>query len=180
MNASRETGASDLPTSENRTERTPWQKSKRKTRGGLRPYSASASELLCSSRRIRDSSAIDRQNPRCARRQARRLLRRPRRHERAVSSFRRRRACPAQAVHRQGGGDADLLAWIEAHAKFKRQPWEIAAWSDFQSRRPVDSDAETLEDFAGSMRRLHPAREDIKTRFDFLDLDDHCSFGGRA
>ncbi|HEY0947481.1 MAG TPA: DUF5069 domain-containing protein [Opitutaceae bacterium] len=80
----------------------------------------------------------------------------------------------------KGGGDADILAWIEAHAKFKRQPWEIAAWSEFQARRPVDSDSETLEDFAESMRRLHPNREDIKTRFDFLDLDDHCSFGGRA
>lgn len=80
----------------------------------------------------------------------------------------------------KGGGDADILAWVEAHAKFKRQPWEIAAWSEFQSGRPVDSDAETLEDFAGSMRRLRPDREDIKTRFDFLDLDDHCSFGGRA
>ena len=80
----------------------------------------------------------------------------------------------------QGGGDADILAWVEAHGKFKRQPWEIAAWSDYQSRRAVDSDAETLEDFAKAMRRLHPTREDIKTRFDFLDLDDHCSFGGQA
>jgi hypothetical protein len=80
----------------------------------------------------------------------------------------------------KGGGDAEILAWVEAHAKFKRQPWEIAAWSDFQIRRPVDSDAETLEDFAQSMRRLHATREDIKTRFDFLDLDDHCTFGGQA
>jgi hypothetical protein len=48
----------------------------------------------------------------------------------------------------QGGGDADILAWIETHAKSKRHAWEIAAWSDFQARRPVDSDSETLEDFA--------------------------------
>jgi len=80
----------------------------------------------------------------------------------------------------KGGGDAEILAWIEAHAKFKRQPWEITAWSEYQSSRPVDSDAETLEDFAKAMRRLHPDREDIKTRFDFLDLDDYCSFGGQA
>jgi hypothetical protein len=79
-----------------------------------------------------------------------------------------------------GSGDADILSWIEAHAKLKRQPWEIAAWSDFQSRRPVDSDSETLEDFAKAMRRLDANREDIKTRFDFLDLDDYGSFGGRA
>jgi len=80
----------------------------------------------------------------------------------------------------QGGGDAEILAWIEANATIKRQPWEIAAWSDYQTRRAVDSDAETLEDFAQAMRRLHATREDIKTRFDYLDLDDHCSFGGRA
>lgn len=85
-----------------------------------------------------------------------------------------------QRVIAQGGTDADLLAWIEAHAKPRRQPWEIAAWSDFQTRRPVDSDAETLDEFAKSMRRLNANREDIKTRFDFLDLDDYCSFGGRA
>lgn len=80
----------------------------------------------------------------------------------------------------QGRGDADILAWIGAHAKPKRQAWEIAAWSDYQAKRPVDSDAETLEHFAKAMRHLHANREDIKTRFDFLDLDDHCSFGGRA
>ena len=87
------------------------------------------------------------------------------------------------AIKRQiakGGGDAEILAWIEAHAKSKRQPWEIAAWSEYQSTRPVDSDAETLENFAKAMRRLHADREDIKTRFDYLDLDDYCSFGGQA
>jgi hypothetical protein len=80
----------------------------------------------------------------------------------------------------KGGGDAEILSWVEANAKFKRQPWEIAAWSEYQSERPVDSDAETLEDFAKAMRGLHADREDIKTRFDFLDFDDYCSFGGQA
>ncbi|MDB6167088.1 MAG: hypothetical protein JWQ83_2228 [Lacunisphaera sp.] len=80
----------------------------------------------------------------------------------------------------KGGGDAEILAWIEANAKSKRQPWEIAAWSEYQSQRPVDSDAETLEGFAKAMRRLHADdREDIKTRFDFLDFDDYCAFGGK-
>jgi Domain of unknown function (DUF5069) len=80
----------------------------------------------------------------------------------------------------EGLGDAEILEWVNAHAKYQRQPWEIAAWSDYQCKRAVDSDAETLEGFAQSMRRLHPDREDIKTRFDYLDLDDHCSFGGPA
>ncbi len=30
------------------------------------------------------------------------------------------------------------------------------------------------------IERLHSARDDIKTRFDLLDLDDHCHFGGLA
>ena len=79
-----------------------------------------------------------------------------------------------------GGGDAEILAWVEDNAKFKRQPWEIAAWSEYQSKRPVDSDAETLENFAKAMRALSADREDIKTRFDYLDFDDYCSFGGQA
>ncbi len=79
-----------------------------------------------------------------------------------------------------GLGDAEILAWITEHALHPRQPWEIAAWSAYQANRPVDSDAETLEQFAQSMRQLHADREDIKTRFDFLDLDDHCAFGGPA
>jgi hypothetical protein len=87
-----------------------------------------------------------------------------------------------QAIKEQiakGGGDAEILAWVELNAKPKRQPWEIAAWGNYQIHRPVDSDAETLENFAKSMRRLHPDREDITTRFDFLDFDDYCSFGGK-
>src|SRR5580698_7417610 len=38
----------------------------------------------------------------------------------------------------KGGGDGDLLAWISAHAKTPRQPWEIAAWSNYHERRTPD------------------------------------------
>jgi len=79
-----------------------------------------------------------------------------------------------------GAGDWEILAWIQANARQKRSDHEIAAWSEYQRTRVTDSDAETLENFAQSMRRLHPDREDIKTRFDYLDLDDYCSFGGKA
>jgi len=78
-----------------------------------------------------------------------------------------------------GAGDWEILQWIEAHAHPRREPWEIAAWSEYHMRRPVDSDVETLQKFADQMKRHHPDREDIKTRFDWLDFDDYCSFGGR-
>lgn len=80
----------------------------------------------------------------------------------------------------KGMGDGEVLAWVQANSKHKREPWEIAAWSAYHSTRPVDSDAETLERFAKQMTRLGSEREDIKTRFDYLDLDDYCAFGGKA
>jgi hypothetical protein len=80
----------------------------------------------------------------------------------------------------KGGGDGELLAWIQANAKFPRQPWEIAAWSDYHTRRAPDSDAETLADFAQAVGKLTASREDINTWFDLLDLDDYCTFGGKA
>ena len=80
----------------------------------------------------------------------------------------------------KGGGDWETLAWIQANAKHQRQPWEIAAWSEYHLRRTPDSDAETLPEFADEVKKLNPLREDIYTWFDYLDLDDHCSFGGKA
>ena len=80
----------------------------------------------------------------------------------------------------KGASDSDLLAWVQANAKRQRQPWEIAAWSEYHLRRTPDSDAETLPDFAGDVKKLSPTREDIHTWFDLLDLDDYCSFGGKA
>ena len=34
--------------------------------------------------------------------------------------------------------------------------------------------------FAGEVKKFNPLREDINTWFDLLDLDDYCSFGGKA
>jgi len=79
-----------------------------------------------------------------------------------------------------GAGDWEILQWIHAHAQHARSEAEIASWSAYQRGRVIHSDAETLEGFAKSMRRIHAEREDIKTRFDFLDLDDYHSFGGQA
>ena len=80
----------------------------------------------------------------------------------------------------KGAGDGELLAWVQANAKHQRQPWEIAAWSEYHLRRTPDSDAETLSDFADKVKKHSASREDINTWFDLLDLDDHCTFGGKA
>ena len=79
----------------------------------------------------------------------------------------------------QGGGDGDLLAWINANAKTPHQPWEIAAWSNYHELRTPDSDAETITEFAAKVAKFSTTREDVRTWFDLLDIDDYCSFGGK-
>ncbi len=79
-----------------------------------------------------------------------------------------------------GKGDGEILEWIEANATKPREPWEIAQWSQFHETRGVDSDAETLAWYAESIGKLTTTREDIRTIADFLDLDDHVTFGGKA
>jgi hypothetical protein len=85
-----------------------------------------------------------------------------------------------QAEAATGKSDSEMLAWVQANATTLREPWEIAAWSAYHDTRGPDSDAETLGDFAAAVAEHSTTREDIKTWFDLLDLDDHCTFGGRA
>jgi len=77
-----------------------------------------------------------------------------------------------------GKGDADILAWIQAHAKSPRTAAEIAAWSSFMEQR-APSDTESREWYQGEHQRIAPKREDIATWFDLLDLDDYATFGGK-
>ena len=81
---------------------------------------------------------------------------------------------------KKGKGDGEILEWITATTKTKRDAWEIQQWSDYQERRGPDSDAETMQFFAGYVSKLTTAREDVRTWADVLDLDDHCTFGGKA
>ena len=81
---------------------------------------------------------------------------------------------------KKGKGDGEILDWITANAKTKRKEWEIQQWSDYHDRRGPDSDAETLQFFAGYVAKLTKTREDIRTWADVLELDDHCTFGGKA
>jgi hypothetical protein len=79
-----------------------------------------------------------------------------------------------------GKGDGEILEWIQAHSKTPRSPWEIGPWSDFMEKRGLDGDAETLAIFAGYLGKLSKTREDVKTLFEFGELDDYVSFGGKA
>lgn len=80
----------------------------------------------------------------------------------------------------EGLGDGDILAWAQEKAAHKRQPWEIQQWSSYFNERGPDSDAETLAFFTELLGKKTKTREDIKTWFDLLDLDDYASFGGKV
>ena len=79
-----------------------------------------------------------------------------------------------------GKGDGEILAWVNETAKTPRTPWEIEAWSAHFEKRGPDSDAETLADFAAYVGLHTKTREDIKTWFAAVELDDYVSFGGKA
>ena len=78
-----------------------------------------------------------------------------------------------------GAGDWALLLWVNANALPKRAPHEIRAWSAWLETMPV-GEAEDLEWFAAQAKRINPVRTDLQTIMDYLDADDHVSFGGAA
>ena len=78
-----------------------------------------------------------------------------------------------------GKGDGEILAWVQENAPHKRTPWEIQQWSAWLNERGPDGDTETLEFFTKRVGDIHKEREDVRTWFDYLDLDDHVTFGGK-
>jgi uncharacterized protein DUF5069 len=85
-----------------------------------------------------------------------------------------------RAAMEKGLGDGEVLAWIDENAPNKRRPWEIQHWSAWMNERGPDGDTETLEFFTKRVGDISKAREDVRTWFDYLDLDDHVTFGGKA
>jgi hypothetical protein len=78
-----------------------------------------------------------------------------------------------------GHGDGALLAYVLAQAKPKRSASEIAAWSTwFEGRTP--GGVEGREFFNQIHQKNAPHRDDIGTWFDWLELDDFVTFGGKA
>jgi hypothetical protein len=78
-----------------------------------------------------------------------------------------------------GKGDGEILEWLNANAKNKRQPWEIQQWSAWMDTRGPDSDAETLTYFAEAVGKFSATREDITGWMELIDADDHTTFGGK-
>ncbi|MEI6106455.1 MAG: DUF5069 domain-containing protein [Opitutae bacterium] len=78
-----------------------------------------------------------------------------------------------------GQGDGALLAYVLAHAKPARSASEIAAWSTwFEGRSPGGVEG---RDFFNKIHQKNaPHRDDIGTWFDWLELDDFVTFGGKA
>jgi hypothetical protein len=79
----------------------------------------------------------------------------------------------------EGAGDGDVLAWISETAGYKPTDWDIAQWSAFQEGRTASS-VRSREHALKDLSALAPKRADVFTAFDFLDLDDYVSFGGKA
>jgi len=80
---------------------------------------------------------------------------------------------------KSGAGDWDMLLWVNANAPLKRTTLEINQWSDWTETASFN-DVEMREWFTEQIKRLNPAREDLRGTFDYLDLDDYVSFGGVA
>jgi Domain of unknown function (DUF5069) len=79
----------------------------------------------------------------------------------------------------KGRSDAELLEWIRTNQSKKREPWEIAQWSA-QCERSGPSDNESREFVSEQVKAAGgETRDDIGTWFDYLDLDDFATFGGR-
>jgi hypothetical protein len=78
-----------------------------------------------------------------------------------------------------GKGDGEILEWIEANAKHKRTPVEIAAFTAF-AEHTAPSDTESRAYFNDLHSKAAAKREDIVSWFDLLDLDDYVSFGGKG
>jgi hypothetical protein len=71
------------------------------------------------------------------------------------------------------------LEWIAKHSTTKPTPWEIAQWSEFHDKRSP-SDVKSQGYVTAAIAKLSTSRTDISTWFDWLDLDDYVSFGGKA
>lgn len=77
---------------------------------------------------------------------------------------------------KSGKSDSELLAFVQANTR--RGPSEIAEWSRwFEQLTPTNPDSR--EFFNEVHRKNAPQREDIATWFDWLELDDYVTFGGK-
>ncbi|MDR2462549.1 MAG: DUF5069 domain-containing protein [Verrucomicrobiales bacterium] len=74
-------------------------------------------------------------------------------------------------------GDFEILQWLNSVAP--RAPHEIAQWTTFMDNHTPGTIA-FREHLNATLAAKNTERDDIRTLFDLLDLDDHTSFGGKA
>ena len=80
---------------------------------------------------------------------------------------------------KSGKSDTEMLEWVNANLQPKRQAWEIEAWSTWvENLAPGDLTRHKV--FVETIEEHCPKREDIRTLFDRLELDDYVTFGGAA
>lgn len=84
-----------------------------------------------------------------------------------------------QAQVATGAGDWEVLQWVRENAPVKRSELEIDQWSDWTQTIALH-DVQKREWYTEQIKRLNPARDDLRGTFDYLDLDDFVSFGGVA
>jgi hypothetical protein len=77
-----------------------------------------------------------------------------------------------------GASDSELLAYVQAKSRPKRHPAEIAAWSAWMEQLTVAS-PDSRAFFNEVHRKNAPQRGDIATWFEWLELDDFVTFGGK-
>ncbi len=77
-----------------------------------------------------------------------------------------------------GRSDSELLAYVQARGRPKRHPAEIAAWSRWMEEL-TPSSTEARGFFNEVHTKNAPQRGDIVTWFDWLELDDFVTFGGK-
>jgi len=80
---------------------------------------------------------------------------------------------------KQGKSDSEMLAWVLKTMQPIRSPWEIEAWSRWMENSGP-GDAQRHQHFSEAIQGLAPERDDIRTTFDRLELDDFVSFGGKG
>ena len=86
-------------------------------------------------------------------------------------------ACLAEV--KTGKNDTEMAAWVRANMNPVSLPHEIEAWSRWMENQ-APGDKQRHLNFADAIGQLAPERDDIRTTFDRLDLDDYVSFGGKA
>ena len=76
--------------------------------------------------------------------------------------------------------DYEILQWVRENSSPNRAAWEISQWTQYQERRAPEPHTEAATYFLDVLQNLNSKRGDITGWSDLLDLDDYCSFGGRA